>query len=229
MSRAEKNIIGLEHGKVGDRIGVVRGGKQYYKGLYKPTNPRSPKQQMHRDKLAFLNRLSAVLADAVNLGFAMVPKPGSGQTARNAFVHENWENGTAVWDDEHGEWDLCPERLLLAKGPRFISGDISAAVSEGQLHISCPTPGMSDSHSVADDRMYVAVYRPEASRLHLFAGPLREDCSECEFALPEEVLGKNEEMHVYVWFQATRYHRSGGGKITVRPNQASPSLYLGSI
>jgi hypothetical protein len=30
-------------------------------------------------------------------------------------------------------------------------------------------------------------------------------------------------------FQATTYHRSGGGKITVRPGQASPSVYLGSF
>ena len=36
-------------------------------------------------------------------------------------------------------------------------------------------------------------------------------------------------MHVYAWFQATTYHRSGGGKITVRPGQASPSVYLGSF
>lgn len=37
MSRAEKNIIGLEHGKVGDRIAVVLNGQQIYKKLYKPT------------------------------------------------------------------------------------------------------------------------------------------------------------------------------------------------
>lgn len=30
MSRAEKNIIGLEHGKVGDRIAVVRDGKRQF-------------------------------------------------------------------------------------------------------------------------------------------------------------------------------------------------------
>ena len=80
---------------------MVLDGKQIYKKLYKPTNPRTPKQQMHRAKLAFVNRLSKALAEAV--------------------------------------------------------------------------------------------------------------------------------MHVYAWFQATAYHRAGNGKITVRPGQASPSVYLGGF
>ena len=37
------------------------------------------------------------------------------------------------------------------------------------------------------------------------------------------------KMHVYAWFQATKYHRSGEGKITVRPGQASNSIYLGAF
>lgn len=42
----------MEHGKRGDRIAVVLNGRQIYKTLYRPTNPRTPKQQMHRAKLA---------------------------------------------------------------------------------------------------------------------------------------------------------------------------------
>lgn len=82
MSHTDGNTFGLEHGKIGDRIAVVLDGKQIYKKLYKPTNPRTPKQQMHREKLAFVNWLSKALAEAVNLGFEMVPEKGSGQTAR---------------------------------------------------------------------------------------------------------------------------------------------------
>ena len=44
MSKADNNILGLEHGKIGDRIAVVLDGKQIYKKLYKPTNPRTPQQ-----------------------------------------------------------------------------------------------------------------------------------------------------------------------------------------
>ena len=44
---------------------MVLDGKQIYKKLYKPTNPRTPKQQMHRAKLAFVNRLSKELAEEV--------------------------------------------------------------------------------------------------------------------------------------------------------------------
>ncbi len=70
MSKIDSS--GMEHGKRGDKIYVVLNGQQVKKGLYQPTNPRSPAQQKHRDKLAFVNRLSAQLADAVNLGFARV-------------------------------------------------------------------------------------------------------------------------------------------------------------
>lgn len=104
MSHTDGNTFGLEHGKIGDRIAVVLNGKQIYKGLYKPTNPRTPKQQMHRAKLAFVNQLSKVLKEAVNLGFAMVPKSGSGMTARNAFVKTNMHNGALVWPErEQGQ------------------------------------------------------------------------------------------------------------------------------
>ena len=96
MSHTDRNTFGLEHGKIGDRIAVVLDGKQIYKKLYRPTNPRTPKQQMHRAKIAFVNRLSSVLAEAVNLGFEMVPEKGSGQSPRNAFVKENWNNGAVL-------------------------------------------------------------------------------------------------------------------------------------
>lgn len=75
----------------------------------------------------------------------------------------------------------------------------------------------------------MAVYRPAVPALNLYREPLRKDCGECEFALPEDLGGEEDEMHVYAWFQAISYHRAGGGKATVRPNQASPSLYLGSM
>ena len=63
---------GLEHGRRGDKVYVVLNGKQIKKDPYRPTNPRSPDQQKHRAKLAFANRLSAQLADVVNLGFLRV-------------------------------------------------------------------------------------------------------------------------------------------------------------
>lgn len=250
MSHTDRNTLGLEHGKIGDRIAVVLDGKQIYKKLYKPTNPRTPKQQMHRAKIAFINRLSKELAEAVNLGFEMVPEKGSGQTARNAFVKMNWDNGALVWlerkeedtaggglDQENdasgselpGEWGIVPQRLVLAYGPRFIGQRMKASVRDGRLHVSCPDPRLDDPHAVGDDRLMVAVYRPAVPVLHLYPGPLRKACKECCFDLPADAGGEEEVMHVYAWFQATTYHRSGGGKITVRPGQASPSIYLGSF
>ncbi len=229
MSHTDGNTFGLEHGKIGDRIAVVLDGKQIYKKLYKPTNPRTPKQQMHRAKLAFVNRLSKELAEAVNLGFEMVPEKDSGQTARNAFVKMNWDNGSVAWDEEKSEWGIVPQRLVLAYGPRYICRDIAAEVRDGRLHVLCPNPGLDDPHAVGDDRLMVAVYRPSIPTVHVFSGPLRKDCHECCFDLPTDVSGEEEVMHVYAWFQATTYHRSGGGKITVRPGQASPSVYLGSF
>lgn len=241
MSHSDRNTFGLEHGKIGDRIAVVLDGKQIYKKLYKPTNPRTPKQQMHRAKIAFVNRLSKELAEAVNVGFEMVPEKGSGQSPRNAFVKENWNNGALVWtereqnrmdktqkDEDAGEWSFQPDLLCLAQGPRYIGQGIKAEVRDGRLHIICPDTGMNNSDGVTDDQLMVAIYRPAVPTLHLLYGPLREECSKCDFELPE-TEGEEDVMLVYVWFRATTYHRSGGGKITVRPGQASPSVYLGSF
>lgn len=249
MSHTDRNTFGLEHGKIGDRIAVVLDGKQIYKKLYKPTNPRTPKQQMHRAKIAFVNRLSLVLAEAVNLGFEMVPEKGSGQSPRNAFVKENWNNGALVWlereeDDDAtdsqkqvakavstltGEWGIMPQRLVVAYGPRYIGQRMTASVRDGKLYVSCPDPGLDDSHAVGDDRLMVAVYRPAMPTVLLYPGPLRKNCRECCFDLPTDISDEENLMHIYAWFRATTYHRSGGGKITVHPGQASPSVYLGSF
>jgi hypothetical protein len=40
MSKADNTIMGLKHGKIGNRIAVVLNGQQVYKKLYRPTNPR---------------------------------------------------------------------------------------------------------------------------------------------------------------------------------------------
>ncbi len=239
MAKGEKSTSGLVRGKLGDRIGKVRGGKQIYTKLYSPTNPRTTDQQKHRNKLGFANKLSKVLAEAVNRGFERAGKPG--QTARNAFVHENFHNGAIVWtereqsrangahrDEEIGEWGIRPELLTLAIGPRYIDMGMKAEVRDGQLHVSCSDTGMSDSHGVKDDQLMVAIYRPAVPTLHLFDGPLREKCGESFYELPESE-GEEDVMHVYAWFQATKYHRSGEGKITVRPGQASNSIYLGAF
>lgn len=228
MSHSDGSIIGLEHGKIGDRIAVVLNGKQIYKKLYKPTNPRTPKQQMHRAKIAFANKLSAVMAEAVNIGFALVPKPGSGQSPRNAFVKLNWKQEAFAWDEESGTWGIIPERLMVAYGPRFISCDIVTTVNDDTLTISFPTPKLDDSHAVNDDQLYVAVYRPAIPEVRLYLGPLRGDCDECELQLPEKA-GTDDTRHVYAWFRATHYHRSGYGKASVRPKQTSPSVYLGAF
>lgn len=226
MAKGDKKNPGLIHGKHGNLIGRVRDGIQTFTGLYWPTNPRTTEQQKHRAKLAFVNRLSKVLDEAVNRGFALVPKSGSGQTARNAFVHENFYNGAIVWDEEMGEWGLRPELLTLAMGPRYIGMGMKAEVRDGQLYISCPDTGMSDSHGVKDDQLVVAIYRPAVPMMQLFGGPMREECGESAYELPE-TEGEEDVMLVYAWFQATSYHRSGGGKVTVRPGQASRSVFLG--
>ena len=181
----------MEHGKIGDRIAVVLNGKQIYKKLYKPTNPQTPKQQQHRAKIAFVNRLAAVLADAVNLGFALVPKPGSMQSPRNAFVKTNWDNGSIIWNEDNGEWALCPERLLVAYGPRHIDGSITASVDNGKLHISCTNPRLKERNAVDDDQLMVAVYRPAIPTMHLYEGPLRKECGECDFMLPTDTSGED--------------------------------------
>ena len=225
MSKIDSS--GLEHGRRGDKIYVVLNGQQIKKDPYRPTNPRSPAQQMHRAKLAFANRLSAQLAEAVNLGFLRVAEETKKQTPRNAFVKANWENGALCWNEETSAWELHPEHLLLAQGPRHIPTDITAEVDGNILRITCPDSGICNSYAVIDDCLYVAVFLPDVPTLKLYTGPTRADCAQCVFELPEGV--PHTTMHVYAWFQATCFHRSTGTRAQVRPDQASPSLYLGTF
>ena len=227
MSKIDSS--GLEHGRRGDKIYVVLNGQQIKKDPYRPTNPRSPAQQMHRTKLAFANRLSAQLSEAVNLGFFRVAEEAKKQSPRNAFVKANWDNGALCWNEETTAWELYSERLLLAQGPRHIPTDISADVEGNILRITCPDPGLGDMYAVPDDCLYVAVYQPDVPTVKLYTGPMRADCAQCAFELPEEWCALHATMHVYAWFQATRFHRATGSRAQVRPDQASPSRYLGTF
>ena len=227
MSKIDSN--GLEHGRRGNKIYVVLNGQQVKKDPYRPTNPRTPAQQKHRAKLAFANRLSAQLAEAVNIGFARVAEETRNLTPRNAFVKANWDNGALCWNEETNAWKLHPEHLLLAQGPRHIPDGITAEVDGNLLRISCPDPGLAHTHAVPDERLYVAIYLPEVPALLLYSGPLRADCSQCDFDLPEELCATHAAMHVYTWFQATRFHRATAHRAQVHPDQASPSRHLGTF
>lgn len=227
MSKIDSN--GLEHGKRGNNIYVGLNGQQVKKDLYRPTNPRTPAQQKHRAKLAFANRLSAQLAIAVNLGFLRIAEETKKQTPRNAFVKANWDNGALCWNEETTAWELCPERLLLAQGPRHIPAVITAEVEGNLLRITCPDSGLGNMYAVPDEHLYVAVYLPDAQVTKLYPGPMRADCAQCTFELPEEWCATNATLHVYVWFQATCFHRATGSRAQVRPDQASSSRYLGTF
>lgn len=106
---------------------------------------------------------------------------------------------------------------------------MTAEIRDGRLQVSCLDPEMDNLHAVDDDRLMVAVYRPAVPAMHLYPGPQRKACGECCFDLPTDAGSDEEVMHIYAWFQATTYHRSGGGKIIVRPGQASPNVYLGNF
>jgi hypothetical protein len=101
----------------------------------------SIREQVLKNSLIFVHY-------TVNLGFEMVPEKGSGQTARNAFVKMNWNNGALVWLEREegvtgvdapkdskdgsngltGEWAVVPQRLVLANGPRYIGRGMTSTV-----------------------------------------------------------------------------------------------------
>lgn len=224
MSRTDSP--GMEHGRRGDTIYVVLNGKQIKKAPYSPTNPRTPAQQMHRAKLAFANRLSARLADAVNIGFARVDDKKSIISPRNAFVKANWNNGALQWNEDKSVWELQPQHLLVADGPRYISSDITASVEGNILRITCLNPGLKENYSVADEQLTVAVFMSELSKVLVFEGPLRSDCADSTFTFPADL--PSGAMHIYAWFQATCFHRADGSHAVVRPSQCSRSLFLGT-
>lgn len=227
MSKIDSN--GIEHGKRGNKVYVGLKNQQVIKDLYSPTNPRTSAQQKHRAKLAFANRLSAHLSEAVNLGFARVAEETKGLTPRNAFVKANWDNGAMRWNEETSLWELCPEQLLLAQGPRHIPANITAELDGNLLRITCPDAGLYEMHAVPDDQLLVAVYMPDLPAMMLYHGPMRDSCSQCTFELPTEMCASGSQMHVYAWFCATCFHRATATKSQVRPDQSSPSRHLGTF
>ncbi len=148
---------------------------------------------------------------------------------RNAFVKANWNNGALRWNEETNAWEYCHEHLQLAIGPRHIPSEITAEVEGGNLCITCRDSGLGNSHAVPDERLYLAVFLPDVQTLKLYTGPMRDSCARCTFELPEEFCITHAAIYVYVWFQATSFHRADGLRVQVRPDQANLSRYLGTF
>ena len=223
MSKIDSS--GMKHGKQGDKIYVVLHGQQIEKALYRPSNPRTPAQQKHRAKLAFANRLSSLLSEAIALGFSRAAGEQPGLSPRNLFVRTNWNNGAFQWNDETALWQLCPEHLLLAIGPRYVSPSMSAAIENNLLLVSCPDLCLAERYAAPDDQLILVAYLSDVQSLVLYHGPLRADSAQCAFELP----ASHSQMHLYAWFQATRFHRATASHAQVHPAQSSPSLYLGTF
>ena len=145
----------------------------------------------------------------------------------NGTFKANWNNGSLRWNEETSLWELCPERLLVANGPRHIPYGITAELDGNLLRITCPDAGLYDMRAVPDDQLLVAVYLPDISAVMLYRGPMRDRCFQCTFELPTEMCASGALMYVYAWFCATSFHRASGSKSQVRPDQSSPSRHLG--
>ena len=55
-------------------------------------------------------------------------------------------------------WELCPERLKVADGPRYIPDNMTAEVSDGRLYVTCPNPGVEENDDLCKSGGAMHVY-----------------------------------------------------------------------
>lgn len=154
MSQQHYGILGVTQGKVGPIV-TRRWKKMNIQQGYNPyvSNPRTPAQQLHRAKFAFIGHLAGTMLPVLKVGYRAVAEQ-KGTTEIGCFVKCNW--GFLV-GSRPDTVKINPEEMIVADGRvvpvEFVRPDMEA---ERKVRFTWSPMG-GDSW----DSVFVAVYCPE--------------------------------------------------------------------
>lgn len=225
MSKNSKNILGNQQGKIGNIVGRVVNGVQIYSAYGgKGHDPRTPKQVATRAKFSAITLLSNILCGPIAVGFRRAAAAVPMTSPRNIFVKRNF--ALMQYDAETGIVTPDYEHIVVSDG-RVLSVEFATPSFAEAASITVTfTPDIDiAAGAFAQDTVYVAAYCPEEGQ--------------CQMALVNRSVGE-ATLSVLKWTGKT-VHLWGFVRtsveeptvienygLTLRPNDCSPSSYLGT-
>lgn len=175
MGKFHNGVLGTMTGKVGGVVGRT------WKGIntvasYQPnvSNPRTNSQMAQRNKLSALT----ALASQMNTGFIkpLWDRDSKKMSGFNAFIQANMsainENGTLIYDN------------LVASRGKMIKTDVLVQDRVGDLTTLRWSTAISDSYSLASDKLFVAVVDKLSMKVYTFSAVADREEGTCNITFP---------------------------------------------
>lgn len=213
MANNSLNVLGVMRGKIGNIVGIGRGGVQLYRAyLNKIKNPQTAGQLLTRARFAALGSVARAFAKTAALGFAN-SKKSILSTGMSTFMHKNW---SAVSGETPKDTEVDFTQLVVSDGNLPTPGFNSASMEQA-LQVDVTFRADSDQPDTdPSDKVYVCVYQADLNGVVLGAPALRS-AQRVSVTVPSGWSG----MRVHVYGFAI-----GGGKGNY--GQRSRTTYLGS-
>ena len=216
MAKTFGAVLGKQSGRIGQIVGRVTRGKQYFAALPTVAKDRkvSSREQDVRLKFKTLTQLAKGFKQGIKVSLERYAKYAPYITPFNHFVKINKDAVSAVG----GTVEVDYGNLLLAPQGGDIPGvGFGTPDFEEPLLVKVPfTPNSDVPGADTADQVYIFVYEPEGNS-GVLAQPVQRNAGDIEVHLPSTWSGL--EVHVYGF-------AIGGGRDNL--GLGSPSAYVGT-
>lgn len=225
MAKTFGAVLGKQSGTIGQIVGRITNGKQFYaaRPAVKGERPLTPKEVDARLKFKLLTALSMGMAPAVRIGLARFKNIEPYVSPRAYFSRINSEN-IAV---SGGTSEIEYAQMQLARGPIPEVG-FGTADFEEPLTVKVPfTANSGVPGADTNDEVYVFVYEPESNKGILSHAAQRSD-SDVEVALPSTWSGLTVHVYGFVHTKADEATLIAALGYNPGDKACSNSVYIGT-
>lgn len=222
MANQDFNVLGNQRGKVGNIVGYVRKGRQFYRGYTrKHSTSKSEAAAIARVRFTTLRRLGLAFRGAISRGFQHLLK-NTLMSSSNIFMKKNKDAVTLTSVDSEPSIDYGA--FIMSEGNLPEVYFSSPNFSE-EAEVSVPfddniqTPG-----AAADDNVFIVVFQPDVMTAIVSKASSRSAGS-ISVTVPERWSGM--EVHVYGFCVNNDDRWDEQLKATIPAGEASPSTYIG--
>ena len=223
MANTNFNVLGNQRGKVGNVVGYVRKGKQYYRGYSdKVAESKSEDLQLAKMRFAALGRLAIQFRGAVKRGYQKL-LASSTMSACNLFIKKNYEAVTLASLGSDPTVDYST--LVIAEGTlppvSFKTIDVS---EEATVKVPFDTDSMTYPGATENDQVFLFVYQPD-TQMGIMSLPASRSTGEILVEVP--ALWSGMKVHVYGFAVNPTEHWDENLLSTIVKGEASNSTYVG--
>lgn len=223
MAKTNFNVLGNQRGKVGNVVGYMRKGKQYYRG-YTDHVAESKSEDLMLAKMRFaaLGKLAIQFRGAVKRGYQKL-LASSTMSACNLFVKKNYTTVSAA--DINTPPTVDYGGIVIAEGtlPPVSFGAINVE-EEATVEVPFGTESSTYPGATENDQVYIFVYQPD-TQMGIMSLPASRSAGSIVAEVP--AIWSGMKVYVYGFVANPTEHWDENLLSTIAKGEASNSTFIG--